>query len=48
MISNLISVEIFKGNPQAKEIIQRYLDKGYTCLGAIEYKHFSVYYFDKD
>jgi hypothetical protein len=46
-MSNLIAIEIFKGNPRAKEIIQYYLDKGYTCLGAEEYRYYNLYWFDK-
>ncbi len=48
MKSNLIAIEIFKGNPDADKIVKHYLDEGYTCLGAEEFKHCNLYWFYKE
>lgn len=47
MQSNLIAVEIFKGNPDARKIIDYHLSEGYVFIGAEEYKFYNLYWFDK-
>lgn len=48
MQSNLIAIEIFKGNPDARKIIDHHLEQGYIFIGAEEYKYYNLYWFDKE